>query len=691
VSNNASYTFTVTQNRNLTANFSPGSFIISLSASPSAGGSVTGAGNYINGQSATVTASPASGYTFTSWTENGSVVSNNASYTFTVTQNRNLSANFSTNAYTIGLSSNPAAGGTTSGGGNYGHGQNATVTASPASGYTFTNWTENGIVVSNNASYTFTVTQNRNLTANFSSNTNTISLSSNPAAGGTTSGGGNYGHGQSVTVTASPASGYNFNNWTENGSVVSNNASYTFTVTLSRNLTANFSPITFVISLSASPSAGGSVAGAGNYINGQSATVTASPASGYNFTNWTENGGVVSNNASYTFTINKNRNLTANFSTNSYTIGLNSNPVAGGTTSGGGNYGHGQSATVTASPASGYTFTNWTENGSVVSANASYTFTVTKNRNLTANFSTNSFTIGLSSNPVAGGTTSGGGNYSHGQSATVIASPASGYTFTNWTENGSVVSNNASYTFTVTQNRNLTAGFLLNSYTLIYLAEENGFIEGKELQYVSYGANGEPVYATPYQGYHFVRWCNQSTNNPLQDINVNQNITRTAFFEKNVYTLSYKSDENGSIMGATEQFVEHGESGSTVEAIPFLGYRFVAWSDGYKSNSRTDKNVSGDFQVFASFEPELTLEESNDKQEIKVYPIPTKSVLNVDVLLPETFDVFIIDSGGIFIADLPVAKQGSNIYNVSWLSPGVYYLNLHSSKTKIIEKFIKAR
>ena len=42
--------------------------------------------------------------------------------------------------------------------------------------------------------------------------------------------------------------------------------------------------------------------------------------------------------------------------------------------------------TVTATPASGYSFTNWTENGSVVSASASYTFTSTANRTLVANF-----------------------------------------------------------------------------------------------------------------------------------------------------------------------------------------------------------------------------------------------------------------------------------------------------------------
>ena len=42
--------------------------------------------------------------------------------------------------------------------------------------------------------------------------------------------------------------------------------------------------------------------------------------------------------------------------------------------------------TVTATPGSDSVFQNWTVNGSVVSAGASYTFTVTADQVLTANF-----------------------------------------------------------------------------------------------------------------------------------------------------------------------------------------------------------------------------------------------------------------------------------------------------------------
>gem|GEM_PF-2079283 len=71
----------------------------------------------------------------------------------------------------------------------------------------------------------------------------TINVFTGLAGGGTVSGGGNYKHGGSVTVRATADSDYNFKNWTEGGSVVSNSATYSFNATGSRNLVANFEKI----------------------------------------------------------------------------------------------------------------------------------------------------------------------------------------------------------------------------------------------------------------------------------------------------------------------------------------------------------------------------------------------------------------------------------------------------------------
>ena len=116
-------------------------------------------------------------------------------------------------------------------------------------------------------------------------------------------------------------------------------------------------------------------------------------------------------------------------STTDYSITVISSPIVGGMVTGGGIYQQGQPCTVNAVAATGYAFTNWTENDSVVSANANYTFTVNSNRTLVANFSSqapNTYTISVSSNPTNGGSVTGGGTYQQGQSCTVSATANSG-------------------------------------------------------------------------------------------------------------------------------------------------------------------------------------------------------------------------------------------------------------------------
>ena len=165
-----------------------------------------------------------------------------------------------------------------------------------------------------------------------------------------------------------------------------------------------------------------------------------------------------------------------------YSISVLANPQEGGTVSGGGSIAEGQSCTVTATPATGYTFTDWTENDVQISTNACYTFTVTCNRSLMANFTSNGgneepkyYTVNISSSPSDGGWATGDGRYQEGQSCTVTATPNNLYTFTNWTENGSIVSDSVSYTFTVTYNRNLMANFtFMNAGSYVDLGLPSG-------------------------------------------------------------------------------------------------------------------------------------------------------------------------------------------------------------------------
>ena len=216
----------------------PKIYNVNVSASPVVGGIVTGGGNYEEGQSCTVTATANSEYSFEKWTENGNVVSTNANYTFSVTGNRSLEAHF-IQSYTISVAAEPANGGIVMGGGNYHYGDECTVKAIANEGYLFNNWTEDGEIVSTDATYAFSVNTIRSLVAVFvpSCVVNTITI---PFDGGMVEGGGVYPEGGYCTLTASASHGYTFTYWTVDGNVVSALPVYTFNVTSDIDLVANF-------------------------------------------------------------------------------------------------------------------------------------------------------------------------------------------------------------------------------------------------------------------------------------------------------------------------------------------------------------------------------------------------------------------------------------------------------------------
>lgn len=148
---------------------------------------------------------------------------------------------------------------------------------------------------------------------------------------------------------------------------------------------------------------------------------------------------------------------------NTYEVTTKSEPEEGGTTQGGGTYEYDEEVTVQAQANTGYTFQNWTKDGNVVGTELSYSFHVTGDCLLVANFNASvgpqMYTITATVNPTQGGTVTGAGQYESGQQCTLSATANEGYAFVKWTEGGSQISTNAHYSFTVTGNRTLVAVF----------------------------------------------------------------------------------------------------------------------------------------------------------------------------------------------------------------------------------------
>ncbi|MFA6047172.1 MAG: hypothetical protein WC718_19475, partial [Phycisphaerales bacterium] len=246
---------------------------------------------------------------------------------------------------TFAVQAMPAAGGTATGGGAFAPGANVTVTATPAAGRAFLNWTEAGVVVSTSASYTFAADGNKTLSANFSGpNTGPyiITAASVPNVPGSLGGAGTFGAGEIVTLDASPPNGFQFVSWTENAIVVSTSAIYSFPATANRNLQGNFTVpgVGFAVVGTPAPANAGTVAIVGtpsglaqNYMGGTPVTLTATPSPGYHFVNWIQNDGfggtpiiVGTTSTSFSFLVSNPVFITANFEADTPALTLGVTP-----------------------------------------------------------------------------------------------------------------------------------------------------------------------------------------------------------------------------------------------------------------------------------------------------------------------------------------------------------------------------
>jgi formylglycine-generating enzyme required for sulfatase activity len=618
----------------------PPAFLIEAVILPEGGGMVDGAGAYWRQTAGSLTATPAEGYYFVGWSENGEDLGEDPILPFRSSVDRTLVATFALYEHNVSVSAMPAAGGSVGGDGLYANYSEATVTANPSTGYHFVHWTEDGTVVSTQAVYTFTVTGSRALTAHFALSEYAVSVSAQPPAGGSVGGGGNYTHFSQATVTANPSTGYHFVHWTEGGSVVSTQAVYTFTVTGPRALTAHFAAEdTFLISLASEPGDGGQTSGGGSFSIGQSVTVTAEPSADYHFIHWTEGGSVVSTDAAYSFTVTGARALVAHFALNEHTVSVAAQPAAGGSVGGGGSYTHFSQVTVTANPSTGYHFVHWTEGGSVISTEAAYTFTVTGPRALTAHFEpvpTDDHVISVTVVPAGAGTVLGDGEYAEGATAALSAQSAAGYLFGAWLENGLVVSIDPAYSFTVSGDRNLVARFAadVRPPTAPTWTGHLTSYRGQDFQLFRFTVTGTSVgsvwgtdlytddsvvaKAAVHAGLLGVGETTEVTVMILPGAASYASTTRHGITTSpwaswpgsykfvdavpaSDHVLTYLAGAGGSLVGQATQYVDTGSDGTPVYAEADAGAVFVGWSDGSTANPREDLGVVSSLTLRALF------------------------------------------------------------------------------------------
>jgi hypothetical protein len=181
----------------------------------------------------------------------------------------------------------------------------------------------------------------------------------------------------------------------------------------------------------------------------------------------------------------------------------------------------------------------------------------------------------------------------NGSGSAVEAVADEHYHFVEWSDG---VKDNPRTDGNISGDLSVTANFAIDTYTVTFdLGEHGTRTGGGELeQTVDYGSDALVPEFDVDAGWVFTGWDGDFTG-------ITEECTISAEYEKETYTLTYKSGEHGSLTGDTSQSVEFGGSGSAVEAVADEHYHFVEWSDGVKDNPRTDGNISGDLEVTANF------------------------------------------------------------------------------------------
>lgn len=467
-------------------------YTLSSAVSPSGGGSVTLSATSVAAEStATITATPATGYKFSSWSTTAGTLADSSSASTTITmphQNAKVTANFTKQSYTLTTTVSPSGSGTVTAGGSIQYGSTKSLTATANAGYSFSSWSKTAGTLSSTTSNPTTFTMGASaatVTANFTKNSYTLTTAVSPSGAGTVTAGGSIQYGSTKSLTATAATGYTFSSWSKTAGTLSSTTSNptTFTMgTSAATVTANFTHNQYTLTLSTSPSGGGTATGGGTKYYADSCSISATAATGYSFVNWTtSSGGTIANasSASTTYTMpNGNATVTANFSINSYTLTVQASPSGGGTVTGGGTFNYGSTNTITATAATGYQFAGWSTTSGTLADASSATTTLTlaaSDATVTATFTKIDYTVTTAANPVGSGTVSANPSMAnYGDTVTLSQTPASGYDFDSWSSSPSVTITNGQFVMPAS-NVTITANYIVGNK--LYFKSNGNWVE----------------------------------------------------------------------------------------------------------------------------------------------------------------------------------------------------------------------
>ena len=576
------------------------SFSLSLESSPLSGGSTEGNGLFYQGTSASISATPDTGYSFSGWSGNGAVDPNAPSTSVDMSQARTLSASFSLNSYDLTLLAE--SGGSVTGSGSFSHGSNPSISATPDTGYSFDGWNGEGTADSNASSTTVDMSQARTLSASFSLNSYDLTVLA--GSGGSVTGSGSFSHGTNPSISATPDTGYSFNGWNGEGIADPSAPSTTVDMSQARSISASFSLNSYDLTVLAE--SGGSVTGSGSFPHGSLVNVSATPNSGYSFVQWVGAGISDSTAPNTTLIMNSDQSITAQFAQSEqslFSLVLQANPQSSGILIGDGNYPQDQNVSISAEPIAGYSFDRWEGYPINNSPDSNTSLILDSNITITAHFTRINYLINLDS--PGGGTVTGSGTYAFGSEANLSAEASTGYQFDYWNGTGIPDPLAPVLSLTVSQDLSLEAIFSPLPYTLTLNGSLGGSASFSGTNPFSYDSNVS-ITATANAGYTFIGWTGLGVTNSdasSTTVHITQDRNLSATFETVDFSLIVLQNLSnaGTVTGGG--FYQAFES-IPVSASINPGYQFSHWlGSGIEEplNPQTRILLTKDSLITASF------------------------------------------------------------------------------------------
>jgi hypothetical protein len=448
-------------------------------------------GPYTNGQEVTMTALPASGWSFSAWSGDFSGTANPA--TVIISGDMTVTATFTETpdpaTYTTTVSVEGSGLVLVHPEGPYQAGQVVTLTALAAPDWIFSAWS--GDVIGSSNPVTFTMIADTVVTATFTpapAELYTITMGIAGDGAVALSPIQPFSAGQVVTLTALPAPSWHFLAWADAGAT--NPVSYTIAgnsaVTATFNLDGEGSSDSPVVSSHAAPltdthaltltlniSGDGSVAIFPHHLHDQEQPVrlTAIPPANWQFTSWS--GAISGEDNPVTVALTTDAAVLAIFhpvtETHPYTLRVTIVGDGQVITHPPGPYTSGQPVTVTAVPAAGWGFVGW--QGDAHGAEISKTLVLTASLDITATFhrlnDAHPYIFHLSTQGAGHIQSKPPGPYQPGQSVLLTAFPDHGWRFAQWS--GDLITETNPLTVTALSSYTLIAQFQTNPHFLPFI------------------------------------------------------------------------------------------------------------------------------------------------------------------------------------------------------------------------------